>query len=238
MAYKPNVFQPGDILTAAQLNTLNNQIAINNTLATDTFSISKRSGNIKINLVLDPTQLESYKLVLLRQPVSGRGHVGDWRIANDLGYANLIEINDAFDPVIPPWMPNNGILQYEWTFSPTDCVDDSQNLYQKVINVRQWLVDNLKPQSREFVMQPDSDIGFRTSDINLIGLSKGHSLTKMLPFSFVLYKDNEIVATTKQKVLVGCATRPVGESKTPTACELCRGSEQSAYLTQIAISIR
>lgn len=101
----------------------------------------------------------------------------EWHCANEYNYpaqkmgyyAYTLHNKSSDDEVIPAWMPNNGTLRTEWTFTATDTT------YGFDLQVENWILDLFKPST------------FKPGLWNLIGIGQKAQDRASRLFQFRIY---------------------------------------------------
>lgn len=202
MAYIPQNFKPGDVVTASQLNAMNEQIAINENKINHQYNqviITKLSGQ-KIKIIVEGlTPGEEYTLQLMRQPVS-TNEISQWQPVREksYGYAKLagsetqdINGNIGMYETVPAWMPNNGYIQSVYSFTAQD------NIYTKEIDMTTWALPLVKP----FLNDEANGIFIDQNPVGFIGISTARPYY-MLPFTFYLYDKNNKILLSKSSNII------------------------------------
>ena len=222
-----------NVLIPTEGNTLAIQRTINGTTIQDPvicasdltqqsspyLSLGKHRGNI----ILTGYNLDSAKKYTVKLMARSRYrgyHTGEWReiTAEDMyGYAKLAgknvypHNNTLKFPDVPDWMPNKGILQYEWL----EALKKDTN-YQLSIPCATWLLDICKPLAVGESFLPkylenstNSNIDDYIFDGNILPVGAGlYGLSttrgyRGLDFKFRLYsEDNLLIAETNNFISV------------------------------------
>lgn len=127
----------------------------------------------------------SYKIYLLTKQRSHGMASKAWRhpyqtetnIANKIGYA-AVRASETKHTSIPPWMPNQGILQTEWDIP----LDSSATTATLNLDIYTWILDLVKPAHTNTIQE---DI----TDWCLIGVTSSARNTAPRLFRFIIYDE-------------------------------------------------
>lgn len=133
-------------------------------------------------LNLDTTH--SYKIYLLTKQRSHGMASKAWRhpyqtetnVVNKIGYA-AVYASEAKNTSIPPWMPNQGILQTEWDIP----LDSNATTITLNLDIHTWILDLVKPAHT--TVQED------INDWCLIGVTSSARNTAPRLFRFIIYDE-------------------------------------------------
>ena len=192
------------VITAQNLNDIQDAIlALENNKVTTTNSVQLAKlpgGKIRIdcnNLIPG----KEYSIRVWTRSRHGRNKTGPWRQLYRWGWSELkSKSGTLYDNYsMPDWMEitTAGYLSTEFHFTPTETT------YSYIINVKEWMVPNLKP---DIGAVEDGNVigsGLGWDNPHLIGLSSSSGRTQ-LPFKFKLYDSNtnELIADCNETVYI------------------------------------
>lgn len=226
------------VITAQNLNDIQDAIlALENNKVTTTNSVQLAKlpgGKIRIdcnNLIPG----KEYSIRVWTRSRHGRNKTGPWRQLDRWGWSELkSKSGTLYDNYsMPDWMGvSAGYLNTDFHFTPTETT------YSHIINVKEWMIPNLKPQigtveEGNIVINP----GLGWDNPHLIGLSSSSGRTQ-LQFKFKLYDSDtdELIADCNETAYIS----GFASSEASSSGQVFIGqNENGAYeITNIFIKIK
>lgn len=206
---------------ALYLGTAHGPVEIGNRSSTTVISpyantyttLSKVQQNLTVNFHNLQTG-KTYHLYCLTTSRKGGNKYGDWYHPKNfhLGYKNQLEgryVYDKYKPTIlfqstPSWMPNNGLLQTEWTLPNSTSLS---------IRLNEWIVPLVKPMNETTRLgQPNfSTWSFdnKCYVASIIGVAQKIRASRL--FKFCLADEDGIIYPCQHTLKIGSAGK-IGEN--------------------------